>query len=396
MKRLLVLAALLLLSSAFVFSIDYGVLFDQDVEVQNKLVTYTPSLNPWFSWDTGKGLSMYFSFLLSLRYNKSFDDISENDGLRDPKLLFEFSRFSLTYRSGQRWSVEGGRVPYTDALGVTALGLFDGARYEMALPFGSLGAGLYYTGLQFKETAKIVMTESDRYGYTKPVESAGDYFASKRLFIEGRLDVPVLEYHSFAVETLFQFDCNGEDDALHSQYAEASFDFSLSSKAGLTTGAVLETMESGGTFGFGFGALAVLRINMSGALNSGLKLTAKFSSGDWKDALPAFTPISSLTQGEIFPGTFSGLFLFKASYDVRILPSLYAQSSLAYFMRTYSEPGSDGNLYGGEIWASFAWQPFDDLRASLGGGVFIPQLGNAYPSGTDPMWKISVGISLSF
>jgi hypothetical protein len=77
------------------------------------------------------------------------------------------------------------------------------------------------------------------------------------------------------------------------------------------------------------------------------------------------------------------------------VPSLFAEINASYFGRTYNEPGSDGNLYGGELWASLAWQPLEDVRATLGGGVFMPGMGNVYPAGTDAVWKIIAGLSLS-
>ena len=125
-------------------------------------------------------------------------------------------------------------------------------------------------------------------------------------------------------------------------------------------------------------------------------MALKFCSGAWNDTLTAFTPLSCASQGMVFPGIFSGLGMLSAGYSVRILPSLFAEGILSYFVKTYSDNLSDGNLYGSELWASLAWQPYNDLRLVFGGGVFLPGLGNAYPSGTDPMWKISAALSLSF
>jgi len=398
MKRFAFLPILLLLSAGFVFSYDFGLFLDQEIEGQNKLFTYTPSFVPWFSWNGGRGLSVYLSGNFSLEYDNSDDGIDENDGWRKPAILPELSWFALSYRSGRGYLIEAGRLPYTDALGVTASGLFDGLRFETSLAQGSISAGLFYTGFLYKETAKIVMTESDSVDYVKPwdFDNFGNYFASRRLLAGFRWDMPLLEFHTLSFEVLAQLDLNGRDEKLHSQYGEAQAEFFTRNNLGITLGAVFETVESGeGDFGLALGALAGLRTEVPGSLNDSLKLTLKFCSGPWNDTFTAFTPLTSFTQGMVFPDTFSGIGLFSADYSVRILPSLFAEGIVSYFVKTFSDSVSDGNLYGGEIWASIAWQPFDDLRASLGAGVFFPGLGNAYPSGTDPMWKISAGLSLS-
>jgi len=396
LKRLSLVFIFFTLCSGFVFSFDFGLLLDQNVEAENKYFSYAPVFIPWFSWYDERGMSLYLSGVLSLKYNNYDNDISDDDGLRKPYLLPELSRFSFTYSSAQS-SIEAGRVDYADALGQTASGLFDGLRFQTATPIGSLSVGAFYTGLLYKETAKILMTANDAAEYAKPVESFNDYCASKRLFAFGRLDMPLLEYHNLFFEALAQFDLNGNDEKLHSQYTQIALEFFTKNNMKISGGFVFETMENGDNdFTAAFGALAAFETDMPGSLNDSLKITAKFSSGPLNETFTGFIPLSSITQGMIFPGTFSGLWLARINYAVRILPSLFAETNISYFGRTYNEAGSDGNLYGGEIWASLAWQPLEDIRVTLGGGVFIPGMGNAYPAGTDTMWKINAGLLLSF
>jgi hypothetical protein len=205
-----------------------------------------------------------------------------------------------------------------------------------------------------------------------------------------------MDYHNFFFEVLGQFDLNGNDEKLNSQYAQTGIEMFIKKSMRILGGVVFEAMENGnGDFTAAFGALASLETDMPGSLNDSLKLAGKFSSGPSDKTLTGFTPLSSVTQGMVFPGTFSGLWQANIKYAIRILPSLFAEINASYFGRTYSEPDSDGNLYGGEIWASFGWQPLEDVRATLGGGVFMPGTGNAYPAGTDIMWKIVAGLSLS-
>jgi hypothetical protein len=397
MKKTALVFMLFTLCAGFVFSADFGLLLDQNIEAENNHFSYTPALIPWLSLDNGRGLSLYLSAMLSLKYNNYDDNISSNDGLREPVLLPELSRFSVTWRPGQRYSIEAGRVAYTDALGQTASGLFDGLRFQAAAPIGGVNIGAFYTGLLYKETAKIIMTGNDAAEYAKPVEDFNSYGASKRVFAFGRLDVPLMDYHSFFFEVLAQFDLNGNDEKLDSQYAQTGFELLTQKNVRILGGFVFEAMENGdGEFIAACGALASLETNLPGSLKDSLKFTAKFSSGPSDKIFSGFTPLSSITQGMIFTGTFSGLWQANLKYGVRILPSLFAETSVSYFGKTYNETGSEGNLYGGEIWASLGWQPLEDIRATLSGGAFIPGTGNAYPAGTDVMWKITAGLSLSF
>ena len=403
MKRIVLLTVLLLLSVGFVFSVDFGFLLDQKFELENGedyvIFSYTPGLTPWFSWNGGKGLSVFLSAYMSLRYNTSNDDIDDNDGFLKPVFFPEISRFEVMYRSGQLFAVEAGRIFYSDVFGMTAAGLFDGARFDLSLPLGNISIGAYYSGLQYKETAKISMTGSDaeNNGSGWEYDSFGDYFASKRVIASVRWDLPIFQFSSISAEVLAQFDVNGKDDKLHSQYGEVQFELYPVSKIGLNFGLLFEAMENGeGDFFAAFGALAGLRMEVPGALNDGLKVLLKFSSGSYNDTFASFTPMTAASQGMVFPGVFSGLGVISANYSIRILPSLFAEGILSYFIRTFTDDYNDGTLYGGELWTSIAYQPFDDVRVSLAGGLFFPALGNYYSSGTKPSWKISSVLSLSF
>jgi hypothetical protein len=126
-----------------------------------------------------------------------------------------------------------------------------------------------------------------------------------------------------------------------------------------------------------------------------LGAVVKFTSGSGEDG-GTFIPVTSASQGEVFPGTIGGLALISLNYEARLLPSLFAECALRYFMRTYEDGSSPGNFYGAEIWASAAWQFFDDLRFNLSTGAFFPQMGNINIYGSDVMWKISAGLSVSF
>jgi len=399
MKRLLFVSILLLLTACFVFSYDFGLLVNQQIEVSNSSFGYIPAFVPWFSLNGSNGLSVYASGYFSLKYNNYNDNNEDENGWRNPVLLPELSRFSAAYRINPRFSIEAGRIGYSDTMGLAALGLFDGLRLEADLGKGKLSVGAFYTGLLYKETAMIIMTESDIESYLEPWDFSnfGNYFASKRLLASLRYDMPIFEYHILTLEALAQFDLNGTEETLNSQYGSMMIELFPQGKVGLIFGAVFETMlDSNGDFNMAIGALARYRMDAPTPLNDGINVIAKFGSGLWNDTFTAFLPVSSPAQGIIFPGNICGLAVFSADYTVRLHYTVSAETAFMYYMRSYNDVLAKGNLYGGELQASVAWQPLDDLRLTVAAVVFFPGMGNAYPDGTETMWKIMAGFAISF
>ncbi|MDR1352157.1 MAG: hypothetical protein LBK05_02650, partial [Treponema sp.] len=267
---------------------------------------------------------------------------------------------------------------------------------------GSIAAGLWYTGLLYKETAEILMTAADAEHYAAPwkLDNPGTYFASRRALASFRWDMPWGEFSNLSLEFLAQFDLNGNAEFLHSQYGELQAEFFPAGKLSITATVLLETMErDNGTFTAALGTMARLKTDVPGSLDDGVTVTVKLSSGPWNDSFTAFTPLSCSAQGAIFPKPLSGLALISADYAVRLRRTLFMDSAVRYFFRTFDGSGEaaepKGNTYGAELWTSLAWQPLEDLRLSLGGGLFLPGLGNIYPAGGGAPWKITAGLTLS-
>ena len=393
MKHFLLVLIFLTLVCGSVFSVDFGLLTDQRVETGNISFVSNSIFIPWFSYNImeEKSLSIYLSGLFSLKYQRAMSsyELYELGG----ELIFvpEISRFGLRYRPNQRLLMEAGRIAYSDNLGLTAYGLFDGIRFQFNFSAGTLSAGAFYTGLLYKDTAQILMTAADAAGFV----NKENYFAPKRFLANIRYDTPLFEFHTISLEALAQFDLNQNDEFLHSQYGEVMVEFYPQGNAGLIAGVLFETMESSeGKFNAAFGALARFRLDIP-VINSGINLTGKFSSGVLNETFTAFTPVSSSAMGNIFSETISGLALVSAGYTVRLHRTLFADAAALYFMRTYNDLLVDGNFYGGEIQASVAWQPFDELRLTLGSAAFFPSWGNIYDD-VQPLYKIKAGLTLSF
>ena len=396
MKRPVILTIFLLFITSIAFAVDFGILVNTKIENDNDIFSFNPGFTPWFSIYNGKGLSFYLSGLLSLNYT---DDHSGNGSWDNPvSIVPELSRFTVSYRSGQGFIFEAGRTTYTDTLGITASGFFDGARMELHLREGNLSIGAFYTGLLYKETAKIRMTEGDidNYHSSWNWESFENYFAPKRFLTSLRWNIPIGQANEFSAEVLAQFDVTDNEKKINSQYTMIKAAFYPQNSFMVSSGFVFETKQNeNGEFFFALGALANLRIDLSTKVNSWLGITAKFTTGSSEEISKSFLPVNSVPQGMIFQDSISGLALIGLDYNIKIINNLFADCAFRYFIRTYDAPLSDGNFYGGELWASLAWQPLDDVRATFGAGAFFPGLGNAYPADTAAMFKISAGLILS-
>ena len=391
MKRIL-LPLLLFCTAVFAFSIDFGVLVDQQFEMNNTTADYNPILIPWFSWNTDNGVSLYLSGLLSLQYNKF------KDGSGSSLDLFpEFSRFSLSYRHAGFYAAAG-RIAYTDAMGMIASGLFDGSKIEANIPVGTISAAALYTGFLYKKTAEINMTADDIAANSMPwnISDFGSYYASKRLLTSLRLDLPLAEYNTITFEALTQIDLNNREDSLNSQYTAVMAELYPQGKSGFIFGLLFEAMENRkGEFNAAFGAMFRYKTDVPGFLNDGFNVTMKFTSGSWGKTFTAFTPVTSHSQAKFLPLSISGLGMFSTDYTVLFHRTLKAEASFSYYMRTYKDPELKGVFYGGEVWGSIVWQPFSELRLLFEGGAFFPNMGNIF-SGTDTLWKARAGLVLSF
>jgi len=396
-RRLFLFSLILLTISGIIFCADFGLELDQLVEVKNDLYTYEAGVTPWFSYSNGRNISLYFSVIFTFRFS---GDYSKNNTLA---LIPEISRFTFLCNFNENISLEAGRMEYNDGLDFIASGLFDGLRFGVELPPGSLSASVFYTGFLYKETAAIVMTDTDSFYYDIPfkITNYGDYFASRRMLAAVSWDMP-LEFNTgngakLSADILAQFDFNRRADTLHSQYITALMEFYPKDMLRVSGGLLFSMMQNGyGNFGTAFGFLAQCKIGFhSTKVSDLLGITAKATFGTVKNDFNSYTPVSGVPQGSVFEETLSGLALLCVDYNIKITKTLFAQCAVSYFVRTYNVP-DEGNFYGGEFFASFGWQPLDDISVFLGGGVFIPGMGNVYPKGTGVMWKVTAGFTLSF
>lgn len=399
MKRPLLLILLLLFTSGLIFSFDFGVNIGQQFEVDNNQFTSDTSISPWSSFDIGKNVSAYLSGVLTLKFINFYGDDSPN--YNDFIFIPELSRFVFIYRINEKMSVEAGRLVFSDVLNFTASGLFDGARFKMELPPGTLSASLLLTGLLYKETANIIMTGTDAADYAVLFDGTNYkyYGASSRMILAARWDMPLklpkIEDSMLSADVITQFDLNNNDDFLNSQYTAALLEFYPMDSLRVTGGLLFGTMQNSDSFGAAFGFLAQGKTDVPFTSAADLfSVTVKATFGSTDNGFNSYQPISGVPQGHVFEETLSGLASFNMTYNIKIIESLFAECSLSYFISTYDDLNK--RLYGGEFWASVAWQPFEELLVFFGSGIFIPGMGDVYPKDTGVMWKLIAGATLSF
>jgi hypothetical protein len=364
-------------------------------------VNYTGSYTPWFSSDLGQTAKLHLSVKISTIYK---------GGEWKPKdstpILFEVDRSEVSWRpktSGLPISsihVEAGRTPFQDPLGIIASGLFDGLSGGAVLDQVRLSAGAFYTGLLYKETAGIIMTPSDEGTYN----DRDSYFASRRLLFSAAAELPALTPRSsLAVNTLAQFDVNGKDTALHTQYLSAKYRFLALETLSLTGAAVTGLAENkGGNLSVHFAAIAGTDWEVPGALRDMLQGEIRWSNGAVNKNITAFAPLTNIAQGQVFDPYLSGLMTIKGKYTARFQKNFLASAEGTYFIRTDGEtligaeyPSSSARALGGELYGTLSWAPASDLTATVGGGCFFPSMGNVFVSDAPIRWKIMVGLVLS-
>jgi len=201
---------------------------------------------------------------------------------------------------------------------------------------------------------------------------------------------------------LGQFDFIG-DKPLNSQYAVVKLTMPVSAFS-FDLGGCLELLQTDGELEAAFAAEAGVAYTPPGSLKSRLSLLARYSSGGDGDGMfTAFAPFTTKNQGAILGAKLSGLSVITLDYLARLHPALSANLASTYFILndsvSYSgyplpDGGSDESFLGNEFFARLLWSPVSDLQVSLGGGIFLPFMGNVAPK-ADNSWRVELGVVFS-
>jgi len=358
-------------------------------------IGYQGTIAPWLSALPGDNGDLYVSAAFTA-------SLANGDWTFVPE-LFRTS-FSLTFDA---WEIHLGRIPYADPLGFILYGLFDGVSFAVDTSIGTLSAGVWYTGLLYKDTANITVTEEDwdLYNETFSYDKFADtYFSSKRLaFALGWEHPGIYELIRLKVSLLGQADLNGRNTQFHSQYLVGRAEAPVDDYSVLDVGGVLGFAEAPGAneeFQMSLAGELGFSWYLPGELQDRLRIAGTLSSGKVDGGVSAFVPVSTVPKGGILKAKVSGISALSLNYTARLHRTFSLSAASTYFilsdLGTYVgwPYGREGHFLGNEFYARLVWSPMSDLQLGLGGGLFVPKMGNA-DSSEKPRWKVEFNAVLA-
>ncbi|MCL2478992.1 MAG: hypothetical protein FWF22_05780 [Treponema sp.] len=394
--KLLLCVFLVLPACQAVWSADFGLLLDQSAGFggygSSPDFDYTGMLIPRLSSPIGSSGFFYASAGMRAEYSNGFILLPE---LLRTEFSWQFDNSTLT----------AGRMYYSDPLGFAAEGLFDGVSYSADTAIGTLSAGAWYTGFQYKKRANIAMDENEQKALTVNTDYndfINTYFAPRRV-------LAALDWYNANLADLFglnlsllgQFDLNDPgnfSDGIHTQYLIGKATIPFYSFV-LNMGACFELAQISGSLNYALAGELGAAFDLPTAIDDQLTVLARYSSGNWDNSsLIAFLPVTNQNQGQLLKPRFSGISLISLDYLARLNSTMSAEGSSVYYIRndlgTFNDYGSAGYFLGNEFFARFYWSPVSDLQLNAGAGIFLPGLGNAAPA-ADPLWRMELNLVLS-
>ena len=419
-KTPLVLLLLALLPCLSLGAVDFGIVLDQRVGyggysgLENNHVDYSGSIISRFSVLLGTIGSFYISAGAGADFpSEAWQPKSKL--MVVPELLR--TEVSLNFGNG---NLLFGRMYYSDPLGFIADGLFDGIQFSYESAMGTLSVGAWYTGLLYKKRANIAMTIEEvqfHRGDADYTQFADTYFAPRRLVSAVgwahpslgeriRLKLALLGQFDLPDDRMNQFVLFGnEAGRLHSQYLALK----------LTIPAGVFVFDLGGCFEFlqfsgsgegttGIAMAGDLGISLVPTMGSQLSLLGRYSSGradDNDSRLYAFGPLTAVQQGNIFREKLSGLSMISLDFFARLHQMIAVNLNAACFMRSdlgtysgYLATGEKTYFLGTEVSGRLFWSLLSDVQFTIGGGAFLPLLGNVARD-ANMLWRVEFNFILS-
>ena len=408
MKKKIFLILLIILLPCFVMAAEFGLVLNQYVDVgssesENMFVEYNALLVPrlLFLFDDSSGGNFLGSLFISAGLNARY---FADELVYVPELL----RTELYLQWGSL-GVSAGRFGYSTPLPFLIDGLFDGVRFSYNSGLGNLSFGAWFTSLLYKKNIGIGMTETDRAINDVPLDYGnltGTYFAPQRFLAS-------FDWENLAVADILrlnaaltaQMDLSRAVDSYNSQY--------LSLKIGLPAGsiffelgAILSTGQTGSTndFDMAFAGNVGIYWTLPTRFNSRIALNALYTSGQTNGLIGAFVPVTTSYAGDIFLARLTALTVLDLDYLARFNENFGINLNAKYFIRNdlvtdssynIAAPDDNGQLLGAEFYAGFSVTPVSDLNLNVGGGMFVPQLGNNWSTAI-PLWLVKFALIFTF
>jgi len=397
MKKYLILSLIIFLPVA-ANAADFSLLTSQYIAAEKKgedelSFEYQANVLPGFARIFNDSCGIYASAGITLGWKDEFTWA--------PELLrteFTWLNNNMTFRFG--------RINYSDPLGLTVSGLFDGLQFSHTSTAGTFSIGAWYTGFLYKKTSYIVMNERDLKAFNVPFnheEFMDTYFSSRRLLMSFDWRHPsIADLFQLSAAVTAQIDLpKSEPDTMtekfHSQYYTLKAVVPIKS-IDIELGGSLETSQKikpdvDTENGIAFAGIINIFYKLPSKFSSGLSLTCRFASGE-ADKLSAYVPLSNRFYGNIFKIRMPGSSLINFGYTALFVPQFGVSFAVSHFLRhdlvSYTAypletESTKKRSLGTEFVTRLVWSPFSDLQFNLGGGVFLPILGNAAPT-AKPLW----------
>lgn len=304
---------------------------------------------------------------------------------------------------------EVGRLPFRDVSGLIADGNYDGGFVRFIMNSHSLAAGAYYTGLLFRGTAKLALSEDDVNDYY-----GSKYFAPPHLFMTASY-----RYATDSGSVFFELAGLREIDMRErsqksTNYILGKASFGFGQDARLNIASAVSWAMNGDAATPGFSVRADFGMRLPSWYPSRLAAEFNFFNGNsGDDEIPA-APMPVLTRQKVsfvYNPVAARLFSGKFLYLVRVSDTLNFESDFSIFFRTrakqrpghrllsdYENTMSESMVLGEELAVYGIWTPTSDFSLSLGAGFFFPDSGpdGAYERGTPVEWDVKLSFLLSF
>jgi hypothetical protein len=267
--------------------------------------------------------------------------------------------------------------------------------------------GAYSTGLLYKKSANIAMTLEEQIHYDIPFNAHDmqTYYAPRHMLMSLDWEHPSLaEKIQFKAGVTENLDFSGMENKYHSQYFTAKASMPVKNftfEFGMSFEMALSVFEAGGTnfdtaVAFDSGIYWILPTKFPSRLSFIWRYGGQIDHG-------VFIPVTNKFYGNVLKARLPGISVFSLDYSARPISSLRTSLSLMYFTRndlwTYAGypvdiQNNEGKFLGPEIYTRLIWNPFSDLQVNLGGGMFLPFLGNVNREAKS-RWYIELNVAFA-
>lgn len=345
----------------------------------------------WLSLPIGSDSSLYVSGVYKFSGNFVIKP-SSSSTVRPYSITagrIEWEGFkALGDNSSLYWSM--GRINFSDYSGKIVNSMLDGGKATYSIGNIQLSSALAYTGLTFKDDARVLIDQDDADRNSSTGEGWPESFANQRLVASlGSRFVEILPMHDFGLELWAQFDMEPEGVKTHTQYIEPFIDgrfgrhfrwrLWFNTELGQEDEKLFYSMAAGGRARWTFP-----EIN-----NLGISASINWAGGgsEGAEGMRPFSPINTGSMATIAPFSFSDA--MALALDASIVPFRSLNSALNFAMAL--APGKEVVYQGSEVSLRLAWKPLNDLSVNLTGGAFFP---NAETGDENTEWMLSLKAAL--